>query len=286
MTRRLIVTADDFGMSLEVNEAVEAAHRDGILTCASLVVAGRAAEDAIRRAKRLPTLGVGLHLALYGAPAQFRGEAGSSIAPDGVMLGERPVATGTAIMLSPRVRAQARREIDAQFDAYRRSGLPLGHLDGHWHCHQHPAILAMALDLGRPLELRAVRVPHEAYAPSDRAAGGGRPFKRWAEAVSHYPLAIGMRRQIRAAGLRCNDWFFGKNDAGAIDTGVLAGMISRLPAGTSEIGLHPAIRRWQGPDSPPDHWRAEEETQALTDPWLRDLIDSNGIDLCRWSDLP
>ena len=64
MMKRLIVTADDFGMSIEVNEAVEIAHREGILTCASLVVAGDAAGDAIRRAKRMPDLGVGLHLAL------------------------------------------------------------------------------------------------------------------------------------------------------------------------------------------------------------------------------
>ena len=69
MSARLIVTADDFGMSMEVNEAVEEAHRNGILTCASLVVAGDAAEDAVRRAKRLPGLGVGLHLAIFGARA-------------------------------------------------------------------------------------------------------------------------------------------------------------------------------------------------------------------------
>src|SRR4051794_16931156 len=67
MTRRLIVTADDFGMAPEVNEAVEAAHRRGVLTCASLVVTGAAA-DAVARARRMPDLGVGLHLALVSAP--------------------------------------------------------------------------------------------------------------------------------------------------------------------------------------------------------------------------
>src|SRR5471030_1738174 len=65
----LIVTADDFGMSIPVNEAVEEAHRKGVLTCASLVVAGEAAADAVRRAKRMPGLGVGLHLALLDAPS-------------------------------------------------------------------------------------------------------------------------------------------------------------------------------------------------------------------------
>ena len=94
MSARLIVTADDFGMSLEVNEAVEEAHRKGILTCASLVVAGEAAEDAVRRAKRLPELGVGLHLAVFGARASAAEP--SLLAPDGVNLGESPVSTGSA----------------------------------------------------------------------------------------------------------------------------------------------------------------------------------------------
>src|SRR5262249_56831666 len=62
--KRVVVTADDFGLAREVNEAVEAAHRDGILTAASLMVAGPAAQDAIARARRLPRLHVGLHLVL------------------------------------------------------------------------------------------------------------------------------------------------------------------------------------------------------------------------------
>ncbi|KXV29276.1 ChbG/HpnK family deacetylase, partial [Gluconobacter japonicus] len=62
MTRRAIVSADDFGMSLEVNEAIEAAHRKGVLSTASLMVAGDAAADAIRRAKSMPDLRVGLHI--------------------------------------------------------------------------------------------------------------------------------------------------------------------------------------------------------------------------------
>jgi hopanoid biosynthesis associated protein HpnK len=285
MSRRLIITADDFGMSIEVNEAVEAAHRNGILTCASLVTAGAAAEDAIRRAKRIPTLGVGLHLALFGAPAQHADRHASRIAPDGANLGENPAATGTAIMLFPRVRAGARREIAAQFEAWRRSGLPLGHLDGHWHCHQHPAVLAMALELGRPLGLRAVRVPYEAFALSRRVASGKRTVTRLAQSVSHYPLAVAMRRQIRAAGLRANDWFFGKNDEGAVDSDLLGRLIAELPQGVTEIGLHPAVRRWPGPHSPPPHWDPERELAALTDPALRSAIRAGGVELCRWADL-
>ena len=285
MIRRLIVTADDFGMSTEVNEAVEIAHRKGILTSASLVVAGDAADDAIRRAKRMPNLGVGLHLALYGAPAQFNPRAGSRLAPDGINLGERPVTTGAAIVLSAHTRADARREIAAQFDAWRRSGLRLGHLDGHWHCHQHPSVLSMALSLGKHLGLRAIRVPYESFGLS-RCVGVGMTFKRLVEAACHRPLAIAMRYQIQNAGLRSNDWFFGKNDEGMITTQLLDRLIKNLPAGTTEIGLHPATEQWHGRHAPPGAWNPKTELDALTDPALREAIYSRGVQLARWDDIP
>lgn len=286
MTRRLIVTADDFGMSVEVNEAVEVAHRAGVLTCASLVTAGAAAEDAIRRAKRMPTLGVGLHLALFGAPAQLRGEPGSRIARDGVNLGDSPATTGAAIVLSPRARAAARREIAAQFEAWRHTGLPLSHLDGHWHCHQHPAVLAMALELGKPHGLRAVRIPYENFMLSLRVAGGSARFKRLAEAIGHYPLALTMRHQLRRAGMRTNDWFFGKNDEGKMTAALLARLAEKLPSGVTEVDLHPATRRWPTLHAPPADWDPVGELHALTDPALRETIRANGVELCRWSDLP
>ena len=279
---RLIFTADDFGMSLEVNEAVEQAHRDGVLTCASLVVAGAAAEDAIARARRLPTLGVGLHLALFGAPAAHL--AASSVAPDGANLGESPVATGIAVMLTPGGRAAARREIAAQFDAWRKSGLPLGHLDGHWHCHQHPAVLAMALELGKPLGLKAVRIPYEPYRFSRAVAGRGMAA-RLMHAVTHWPLAREMRRQVRKAGLAANDRFFGKNDAGAMGEDLLVRLVEHLPNGVTEVGLHPSVRPWSGPHAPPADWQPTGELAALTSPHLRAAIAARGIELCRWSDL-
>lgn len=284
MTRRLIVTADDFGLSAEVNEAVEQAHREGVLTCASLMVTGPAFADAVRRARRMPGLGVGLHLAIYDAPAAHREP--SRIAPDGQALGLDSPVTGAAIMLSSKVRAAARREVQAQFEAYRKTGLALGHFDGHHHCHQHPAILAMGIAAGRSLGLKAVRVPYEPYGFSRRVAGGGLRPGRVAHVLGHYPLALEMRRQIRAAGLRCNDAFFGKNDAGAVGEDTLLAMVAALPEGVTEAGLHPASSPWSAPHSPPADWRPAEELAALVGPALRAAIASSGVCLIRWADLP
>lgn len=247
------------------------------------MVTGAACEDALRRAKRLPGLGVGLHLALYDAPACH--PQPSRIAPDGRTLGMDSTGTGIAIMVSPKVREAARREIAAQFEAYRKTGLQLGHLDGHWHCHQHPVVLALAIEAGKPLGLRAVRVPYEPYAFSRRAGGGRGQLGRLAHVLGHYPLALEMRRQLRRAGLRYNDAFFGKNDAGAVDEPMLTRMIAGLPSGITEAGLHPAAGHWPGPHNLPSDWRPATELEALTSPALREAIAAHGVELCRWSDL-
>ena len=286
MSKHLVVTADDFGMSLEVNEAVEEAHRTGILTNASLVVAGAAADDAVRRAKRMPGLGVGLHLAIFGAPAQQSGETQQMIAPDGENLGEKPVSTGIAIMFSPATRTAAKREIEAQFRAFGQSGLELGHLDGHWHCHQHPTILNLAIAAGRPLGLRAVRIPYEGLGWSHRVTGHRRLAARIGHAVSHAPLAGFMRLRTKAAGLRANDHFFAKSDAGSVSGDQLLGLLQNLPDGVTEVGLHPSTRQRIGIHSPPPDWNSTGELAALTDPRLRPEIERRGIILCRWADLP
>ena len=255
-----------------------------MLTCASLMVTGPAFEDALRRARRLPGLGVGLHLALYDAPAAY--PVPSRIAPDGRTLGMDATGTGVALMLSGQVRAAARAEIAAQFDSFRKTGLRLGHLDGHWHCHQHPAILTLAITAGKPLGLRAVRVPYEPYRFSRHVAGGGVQAGRLGHVLGHWPLALEMRRQIRAADLRCNDTFFGKNDAGAVTEPMLARMIAALPEGVTEAGLHPAAGHWPAPHNLPASWEPATELAALTSPGLRDAIAANGVELCRWADLP
>ena len=286
MSKHLVVTADDFGMSIEVNEAVEEAHRNGILTNASLVVAGAAAADAIRRAKRMPGLGVGLHLAIFGAPAQQSGEAQQMIAPDGENLGEKPVSTGIGIMFSPATRAAAKREIEAQFRAFGQSGLELGHLDGHWHCHQHPTILNLAIAAGRPLGLRAVRIPYEGLGWSHRVTGHRRLGSRFGHAISHAPLAGFMRLRTKAAGLRANDHFFAKSDAGSVSGDQLLGLLQNLPDGVTEVGLHPSTRQRIAIHSPPPDWDSTGELAALTDTRLRPEIERRGIILCRWADLP
>ena len=268
MTRQLIIiTADDFGMAREVNEAVEEAHRRGVLTCASLVVTGEARADAVERARRMPALGVGLHLALVSAPpALDPRDIPVLMDRNGRGLGGRPGFVGARIALFREARRQARAEIRAQLELFRKTELPLDHVDGHWHFHQHPAVVDTLAELAPEFGIRAVRVPYEPPLPSWQAAGRQGLLRRVADAAPHRVLAARMRRVLRRAGIACNDWFFGKNDGGTVTPERLLAFIVHLPPGVTEIGLHPATRPWTGPHAPPAHWRGADELAALVDP--------------------
>ncbi|MBV8473575.1 MAG: ChbG/HpnK family deacetylase, partial [Hyphomicrobiales bacterium] len=136
--KRLVVNADDFGLAPEVNEAVERAHRRGVLSAASLMVAAPAASDAVMRARRMPTLSVGLHLVLVeGDPATPAAEIPALVNASGRLRADL-VTYGSAIAFSAAARRQIQREIRAQFEAFRATGLPLDHVNTHQHYHLHP----------------------------------------------------------------------------------------------------------------------------------------------------
>jgi hopanoid biosynthesis associated protein HpnK len=265
--KSLIITADDFGLSMAVNEAVEEAHRKGVLTCASLIVTGEAAADAVRRARKMPKLGVGLHLALLDAPAASLPSQIPDLVEPGGDLASRPFFTGTRIALDKAVREQARAEMRRQFELFARTGLPMDHMDGHWHFHQHPALMGFLVGgLAQEFGVKAVRVPREPALASWRAAGRRGLVGRVRTSLANTLLWNATRARLARAGIGSNQWFFGLNDGGAVTRERLLGMIANLPGGISEIGMHPASSPPPGPHAPPAHWRVVEELQALTDP--------------------
>ena len=138
----LIITADDFGLSEHVNAAVEEAHRRGVLSAASLMVGAPAAADAVERARRLPNLRVGLHVVLVdGDPVSERAHIPALVDRSGRLRNDLP-RYGAALAMSPAARRQAAKEIAAQFEAFRATGLPLDHVNAHRHFHLHPVVAA------------------------------------------------------------------------------------------------------------------------------------------------
>jgi chitin disaccharide deacetylase len=257
--KRLIVTADDFGAAREVNDAVEAAHRDGILTAASLMVAAPAARDAVARARRLPSLRVGLHLVLVeGAPVLPASELSHLVDERGRLRSDM-AALGVALAFSRRARRQLAAEIRAQFEAFRDTGLPLDHCNAHKHFHLHPLVGRLLAEIGGRFGLQAVRVPLEPARLLLRIE----PRSPTLAARLTAPAALALRRRVRAAGLLAPDRVFGLQWSGQMTRERLSGLVRSLPEGLSEIYLHPATGAFPG--AAPGY-RYREELEALIAP--------------------
>ena len=273
--KRLIVTADDFGAAVEVNDAVEQAHRNGILTAASLMVAGNASDDAVARARAMPKLGVGLHVMLVeGCPALPPEQLPDLVDASGQFRTDM-VRTAIGIFTKPSARAQLRAEVEAQFERFAATGLPLDHVNAHKHFHLHPTIASTILSVGRRYGMKAIRAPIEPKAVLNRIEPGTGGFdiaRPWAALV---------RRRMRRAGLLVPDQVFGLAWSGALDTKRLRGLIEHLPEGLTEIYAHPATGAYPG--SAPDY-AYREELAALTDDLARDRVLRDGVALGRFVD--
>jgi hopanoid biosynthesis associated protein HpnK len=253
----LIITADDFGLHPSVNQAVERAHREGVLSAASLMVAAPAAADAIARARGCPGLRVGLHLVLADGPAVLPREWIPDLVDREGRFGNRMAYDGVRFFFSPRVRRQLAAEMHAQFAAFAASGLALDHANTHKHFHLHPTVLALMIEVGRPFGLRAIRLPHEA---------GMSPWLR--------PWLALLRRNLDAAGIAHNDVMDGIKHSGNFDEAALLDALAHLPArGVMEIYLHPALISGAaiGPAMPA--YRHADEFAALISPRVRAMLE-------------
>jgi hopanoid biosynthesis associated protein HpnK len=275
--RSLVVTADDFGLSREVNEAVEIAHRDGILTSASLMVAEPWAEDAVARARRLPGLAVGLHLVLIEARPVLPPERIPDLVRAGGRLRTDLVRYGAEIFFRPAVKRQVAAEIEAQFQAYARTGLPLDHVNAHKHYHLHPTIAGLVISIGRRYGMRALRVPVE----PPETLGQVEPVRRGLEARLAGPWAKMLRARARGAGLVVPDSVLGLAWSGAMTPDRVAGLIRNLPGGRTELYAHPAMRGGFEGEAP--GYRYAEEFAALTAAVSRDALAASGATLSSYA---
>ncbi|HWA69323.1 MAG TPA: hopanoid biosynthesis-associated protein HpnK [Rhizomicrobium sp.] len=275
--KQLIVTADDFGAAAEVNDAVERAHREGILSAASLMVAAPAAAQAVAIAGRNPRLRVGLHLVLVeGRPVLPPCEIPDLVDASGHFRTDMARA-GAAMFFFPKVRAQLEREIAAQFAAFAATGLALDHVNAHKHFHLHPTIASAILRQACAHGVKGARVPLEPQAVL------GRIEKRKACGVARLtaPFAKSLRRRFARAGIAAPDAVFGLAWSGAMTAERLRGLIENLPPGLSEIYMHPATGAYPG--SAPGYQYAAE-LAALTDLRLPALLAARNIRLGGFAD--
>jgi len=281
MSKFLIVTADDFGLHHAVNDAVEQASRAGVLTTASLMVAAPAAADAIRRARKLPQLRVGLHLVLTDGHAMLPPVLIPALADAAGRMNNFMFTDAMRFALLPSVRRQLQAEIRAQFAQFARTGLALDHVNVHKHFHLHPIVLEMLLRIGKEFGVRAVRVPNEPlwFAASDGAWLSG------VGAALLTPWVRFMKRRLRSARVLYNDHIFGVAASGAMDEVRMLQIVRRLPSGVTEIYLHPAAQSGSIIAASMSQYRHADELAALLSPRVRSAIASAGVSCGGFADL-
>ncbi len=235
-----------------------------MLTAASLMVAAPYAADAVARAKRMPTLGVGLHVVLVdGRPMLPASDVPDLVDRDGAFRANM-VAVGVRIATSARVRAQLLAEIDAQFAAFAATGLPFDHVNAHKHFHVHPVVREMVLRAARRHGVRAIRSP----VGDGGVAGSGWLANPFGRALARRAASYGMTTPDRVVGLA---------DSGSFDAGRLRSAVATARDGVSEIYLHPATRDAFAGSTP--GYRHRAELDGLLDAGVRAIVAERGLRL-------
>jgi hopanoid biosynthesis associated protein HpnK len=282
--RRLIVAADDFGMSAGVNAGIIRAHTAGILTEASLMVTGRAVDEAVNLARATPTLSVGLHLVLaQGRAASPSARVPRLVAANGEF-GINPIAAGFRYFFTPGIRAELHREVSAQIEAFLDTGLPLSHVDGHVTVHMHPVVVDILVDVCKRYGIRTVRLPREPLAGALRY-DHRHLVRKLFEGTVFTILSRWAEPRLCRARLRHPDRIYGLHQTGHVSEDYVVSLLGALPPGVSELYCHPALiddeaRRWR-----PSDYASEQELAALTSPRVRAAVASEGIELISYRDL-
>ena len=289
--RRLIVNADDFGLTTEVNQAIIDGHCRGLISSASLLANGEAFESAVALSREAPRLGIGIHLNLTeGKPVALTSSIPSLVEGQD-SFARTPGSLWRAIILRRVSVADIEKELRAQIEKVVAAGMVPTHLDSHKHVHALPVLGKMSIGLAREYGIPAIRCVVERWPPLSHLL---RRYPRAAPTIlrqrlASFTLAVmsrGWRRQLRGAGVACASHFYGLTPTGFLDAEILGEILSHLPDGTSELMCHPghvdnALRRT------PTRLlgQREMEYQALTRPAMKLMLQDLGIQLVNYRDM-
>jgi chitin disaccharide deacetylase len=271
-------------LALPVNEAIVEAHRKGILTTASLMTGAPFSQDAVERARRHPSLRVGLHLTLVEGRSTADPRQIPDLADANGVFSPHLARAGFQFFFRPGIRKQLETEIRAQFEEFHKTGFALDHANAHNHMHLHPTVMGLMLRVGKDYGLAAVRLPYEPPLRSWKASRSAMG-SRLASSIFLFPWIKLMRHLLRRARVRYNDFFFGMADSGSMTLDRVLRIVSYLPDGVSELGFHPATHRSAEIDRTMPTYRHEEEYQALISESLRFAIQAAGIQRIAFGDL-
>ncbi len=264
--RRLIVNADDFGFTRDVNSGIIEAHRRGILTATTLMANGSAFDDAVRWSREAPELDVGCHLVLVGGQSLIDGRHYPNSVPRLIRA-----------ILSRDIRPYD--ELRAQILRITGTGIRPSHLDTHKHTHLFPPVLEAVARLSEEFGIPWVRRPFDIPIRPQGTPVATRLISR--------SLQVVRRRVHRTLGrrhCRTTDHFAGFQMTGRLDAERVIALIRALPEGLTEFMTHPGHH---GPELESARTRLkasrQQELEALTDPRVRRALDESGVELTRYS---
>jgi hopanoid biosynthesis associated protein HpnK len=276
---QIILNADDFGCSSSINRAVIQAHLEGVLTSASLMVAGEAVEEAVALARETPTLAVGLHVVVAGGPAVLPPEQIPHLVDGSGRFPGSPLQAGLRYTLSRAAQEELVRELEAQFERFAATGLPLSHVDGHLHMHVHPVVFDLLLPLAVRFGAQGLRLPrddfwlamdhdlHQAGIKALWALAFGVLGRRCLNHLNGHPLAVTRR-------------VYGLMQTGQMHEKYVLQLLRRIQAPTAEIYFHPSTIRHNeelGPNP--------GDLATLLSPAVRRTITERGLSLATYPTL-
>ena len=270
--RRLIVNADDFGRSVSINQAVIRAHREGILTTASLMVNEPAFEEAVALAREHPRLGVGLHLTLLCGHSALPPERLPGLVNARGQFSSNPASAGFRYFFQRSLREPLRQELHAQFQKFRATGLPLDHVNGHLHLHLHPTVFRILMADAGQLGIKRLRLTFDPLRLNLRLVSGHLAYRALHVAIFH-PLSARARPALAQRGIRHTEAVFGLLQNARVDEDYVNRLLPQLPAGDSELYSHPSLDEFKN------------EFDALVSPRVQEQVQSLGIKLIRYQDL-
>jgi chitin disaccharide deacetylase len=283
--RRLIINADDFGLTSGINRAIVEGHEQGAVTSATLMANGPAFQNAVQLSQSLPKLSVGCHIMLTDGPPILDASKVSTLVNSQTVKFRDPLSKFVLAAIAGRLdENQIEAEAQAQIRKLQAAGVVVSHFDSHKHTHLLPQILRPLLRAASACGVRAVRNP---FGPVQFGSIRNRPrlWKRYGEIKVLSLLAGKFRRAIEQSGLRTPDGTLGIVSTGAMDESLFHSILRSLPPGTWEFVCHPGYNdsELQKVQTRLRESRAQE-LRILTSPKSREVAMEAGIELISYQD--
>ena len=294
--RRLIVNADDFGMTGGINRGIAEAQERGIVTSATLMANSAAFEEAAGWARSLTSpnvhFSVGCHVVLLDGQPVLPADRVSSLLQPGARNGcHFRVKLNDFVMASFRGKLQPdeiEAEAAAQIQRLQAAGVQPSHFDTHKHAHMFPAVLRPLLRAARAQNVPAVRNPFgEVWPlPLGEVLQRRQLWKRFAQLNVLRNFAATFRREVEAHGLRTTDGSVAVLVTGVLDLKLFSKIVENIPEGTWEFVCHPGYN-----DVELDRVRTRlrqsrvQELELLTSPGAREALERRGIELISYREL-